>query len=131
MDNKEKFIDKDEIEVIEAEIVETEEEFKLEKRKEIYIDRKKEYKTLRVIFDSDKNNIHFNFALPLTVISMFGSISSFIPQSEMKQINDSGFSFSDFDFKKLLKDIEEGNLVNPLIFKQDLGKDGILKVVVE
>ncbi|MGL5820259.1 MAG: hypothetical protein ACRCYE_01335, partial [Sarcina sp.] len=121
----------EEIEIVEAEIVETEEEFKLEKRKEIYIDRKKEYKTLRVVFDSDKNNIHFNFALPLTIISVFSNISAFIPQSEMKQINDSGFSFSDFDFKKLLKDIEDGSIVNPLIFKQDLGKDGMLKVLVE
>ncbi|MGL4741828.1 MAG: hypothetical protein ACRC41_13625 [Sarcina sp.] len=131
MKSKENGVNKKEFEVVEAEIVEIEEELKLEKRKEVYIEKKKEYKTLRVMFENDKNNIHFNFALPLTVISMFGSISSFIPQSEMKQINDSGFSFSDFDFKKLLKDIEDGNIVNPLIFKQDLGKDGMLKVVVE
>ncbi|MGL5069595.1 MAG: hypothetical protein ACRC6T_17605 [Sarcina sp.] len=117
-------LDKD-IEVVEAEIVEVIE-------KDTYIAEKKNYTKLKVFIDMEKENIHQDFSLPLALLKMFSGIASIIPEDNITKIGKEGFDFRNYDFKRLLEDIENGNLRNPIIYKSDDTSDKVkIKIYVE
>lgn len=113
----------EEIEVVEAEIVEVIEE-------DNFVAEQKKYTQLKVFIDIEKENIHFDFALPLSILSMLGGLSSIIPDDDIKKIGKSGFDFKTYDFKKLLNDIESGSLRNPIIYKLDVYDNGNFQVKI-
>ncbi|MGL4450084.1 MAG: hypothetical protein ACRCTZ_02695 [Sarcina sp.] len=113
----------EEIEVVEAEIVEVMED-------ENFVIKQKKYTQLKVFIDIEKENIHFDFALPLSVISMLGGFTTIIPENDIKKIGKEGFDFKNYDFKKLLNDIETGQLRNPIIYKLDMQDNGNFKIKI-
>ncbi|WP_297519938.1 hypothetical protein [uncultured Clostridium sp.] len=121
--NKKSKIDLDkDIEVIEAEIVEVIEENN-------YMAEIKKYTKLKVFIDMEKENIHQDFSLPLALLKMFSGIASIIPEDNITKIGKEGFDFRNYDFKKLLKDIETGQLRNPIIYKSD-DNNGKVKIKI-
>lgn len=116
MSKKGEFLKDEDIEVVEAEIVEI---IEVETR----IETKKKYTELRVFIDIEKENIHFDFGVPLNMISVFGDLTNFIPEDKIKKIGKEGFDFRGYDFKKLIRDIENGDLRNPIIYKSDSNND--------
>ncbi|MGL4763043.1 MAG: hypothetical protein ACRCWG_16595 [Sarcina sp.] len=114
-----------EVEAVEAEIVEVIE-------KDSYIAEKKNYTKLKVFIDIEKENIHQDFALPLALLKMFSGIASIIPEDNITKIGKEGFDFRNYDFKRLLEDIESGNLRNPIIYKSDHTSDKVkIKIYVD
>ena len=125
MDKKSELELDKEIEVVEAEIVEVIED-------NSYITQMKKYTKLKVFIDMEKENIHQDFSLPLGLLKMFSGIASIIPEDNITKIGKEGFDFKNYDFKKLLKDIENGQLRNPIIYKSDDTSDKVkIKIYVD
>lgn len=113
----------EEIEVVEAEIVEVVKE-------DNFIAKQKEYTQLKIFIDIEKENIHFDFALPLSLISMLGALTAIMPEEDIKKIGKSGFDFKTYNFNKLINDIENGSLRNPIIYKLDIEDNGRFKIKI-
>ena len=87
----------------------------LGENKEEVIIKKKIYKTLKVRVEVENEEVKVNLSIPLSLIKVASGFTKFIPEDAMNDIEKGGVNLKDIDFKKIIEEIENGELDDPTI----------------
>ena len=103
----------------------------LGENKEEFVIKKKIYKTLKVKVEVENEEVKVNLSIPLSFIKVASGFTKFIPEDAMNNIEKGGVNLKDIDFKKVIEEIENGELDDPTICDVDINNKDDGKVIVK
>ena len=103
----------------------------LGENKEEFVIKKKIYKTLKVKVEVENEEVKVNLSIPLSLIKVASGFTKFIPEDAMNNIEKGGVNLKDIDFKKVIEEIENGELDYPTICDVDINNKDDGKVIVK
>lgn len=123
------------LEMISAGKISAEEGMKLldalgESKEEISL-KKKIYKTLKVRVEVEKDEVRVNLSVPLSIIKLASGFTKFIPEEAMDDIEKNGVDLKSIDLKKIVEELESGELEDPTICDIDINDKEDGKVLVK
>lgn len=103
----------------------------LGENKEEFVIKKKIYKTLKVKVEVENEEVKVNLSIPLSLIKVASGFTKFIPEDAMNNIEKGGVNLKDIDFKKVIEEIENGELDDSTICDVDINNKDDGKVIVK
>ena len=103
----------------------------LGENKEEFVIKKKIYKTLKVKVEVENEEVKVNLSIPLSLIKVASGFTKFIPEDAMNNIEKGGVNLKDIDFKKVIEEIENGELDDQTICDVDINNKDDGKVIVK
>ncbi|HBZ6547814.1 TPA: hypothetical protein MMH54_002146 [Clostridium perfringens] len=103
----------------------------LGENKEEFVIKKKIYKTLKVKVEVENEEVKVNLSIPLSLIKVASGFTKFIPEDAMNNIEKGGVNLKDIDFKKVIEEIENGELDDTTICDVDINNKDDGKVIVK